>query len=173
MKSSVLVLAMASIALALTASAGNAPPTKVTDPEKAMRQVYDALEKEAQEVELPLSARLDALFKLDQKETGPDEVGRIDFVYFVNGQDSKVTDAVVTSRTVENSPDRRIVVVRFKNFDEEMENHYFWEKTRAGWVLDDVRFLDGKEGYTLSLVLKYGWDGPEELNDGETGVRSK
>jgi len=173
MTSSVLVPAIAGITLALTASAGNASPIKVADPEKAIRQVYAALEKEAQEVDLPLSSRLDGLFKLDEKETGPDEVGRIDFDYFVNGQDSKVTDAVVTSRTVENAPNRRIVVVRFKNFDEEMENHYFWEKTKVGWVLDDVRFLDGKEGYTLSLVLKYGWDGPEELNDGETGVQSK
>jgi len=173
MKSSVLVPAIAGITLALTASAGNAASIKVADPEKAMRQVYAALEKESQEIALPLSARLDGLFRLDQKETGPDDVGRIDFDYFVNGQDSKITDAVVTSRTVENAPDRRIVVVRFKNFDEEMENHYFWEKTRSGWVLDDVRFLDGKEGYTLSLVLKYGWDGPEELNDGETGVQSK
>jgi hypothetical protein len=173
MQSSVLVPAIAGITLALMASAGHASPIKVSDPEKAMRQVYAALEKDGKAIELPLSAQLDGLFKLDQRESTPDEVGRIDFDYFVNGQDSKITEPVVTSRTVENAPDRRIVVVRFKNFDEEMENHYFWEKTKAGWVLDDVRFLDGQEGYTLSLVLKYGWDGPEDLNDGETGVQSK
>jgi len=173
MKPSVLVPAVAGITFALTAFTGNASPIKVTDPEKAMRQVYAGLEKDAHDVELPLSARLDGLFKLDQKETGKDDVGRIDFDYFVNGQDSKITEPVVTSRSVENASNRRIIVVRFKNFDEEMENHYFWEKAKAGWVLDDVRFLDGKEGYTLSLVLKYGWDGPEELNDGETGILSK
>ncbi len=32
----------------------------------------------------------------------------------------------------------------------------------AGWVLDDVRHLGEKDGYTLSLVLKYGWDAAEE-----------
>jgi hypothetical protein len=173
MKTPVLMPVVAGVAFVMSVAASNAAPIKVTDPEKAMRQVYAALEKEAQEVELPLSARLDGLFKLDTRETGPDEVGRIDFDYFVNGQDSKITDSVVTSRTVENADSRRIIVVRFKNFGEEMENHYFWERTKAGWVLDDVRCLDGKEGYTLSLVLKYGWDGPEDLNDGEAADPQK
>lgn len=140
-------------------------PIKVSDPESAMKVVYTALERESREVELPLSARLAGLFALDQHETGKDEVGRIDFDYFVNGQDSKVSRSRVNIRTVENGPTRRIVVIRFKNFDQEMENHFFWEKSKSGWVLDDVRYLDGKEGYTLSLVLKYGWDGPEELNE--------
>lgn len=151
--------------LALSSIPSQARPLRVTDPEKAMKQVYATLEKEPTVVELPLTPHLNALFALDRKEAGKDEVGRIDFDYFVNGQDSKITDSVVTVRTVENSATRQIVVVRFKNFEEEMENHYFWEKTAAGWALDDVRYLDGKEGYTLSLVLKYGWDGPEDLND--------
>ncbi|MEQ1756134.1 MAG: hypothetical protein ABL973_18580 [Micropepsaceae bacterium] len=150
--------------MTLASSPTQAKPIKVSDPEVAMRAAYAALEKESQEVELPLSARLAGLFALDEHETGKDEVGRIDFDYFVNGQDSKVSRSKVSIRTVENGPARRIVVVRFKNFDQEMENHFFWEKAKTGWVLDDVRFLDGKEGYTLSLVLKYGWDGPEELN---------
>lgn len=150
--------------MTLASSPVQAKPINVSDPEAAMKAAYAALEKESQEVELPLSARLAGLFALDEHETGKDEVGRIDFDYFVNGQDSKVSRSKVNIRTVENGPARRIVVVRFRNFDQEMENHFFWEKAKSGWVLDDVRFLDGKEGYTLSLVLKYGWDGPEELN---------
>ena len=173
MTQSVLMPTAVGIAFIMTASLSQAAPIKVTDPEKAMRQVYAALEKEAQEIELPLSARLDGLFKLDTRETGKDEVGRIDFDYFVNGQDSQITESVVTSRTVENADSRRIIVVRFKNFGEAMENHYFWERTKTGWVLDDVRCLDGKEGYTLSLVLKYGWDGPEDLTDGEAADPQK
>lgn len=139
----------------------NARPVTVKDPAATMRAHYEAMSKDRFDMEMPMSARLNALFALDEREAGKDEIGRIDFDYFVNGQDSKISDVVVTERAVYNSTARKIVVVRFKNFDEAMENHFFWEKTRTGWVLDDVRHLDAKEGYTLSLILKYGWDGPE------------
>jgi hypothetical protein len=150
------------VLVAATASPGFAKAITVKDPASAMRTLYAGLEEDNFDIELPLSQRLKGLIALDRKETGRDEVGRIDFDYFINGQDSKITDVQVAERDVHNSSVRRIIVVRFKNFDEKMENHFFWEKATGGWVLDDVRYLDGKEGYTLSLVLKYGWDGPED-----------
>ena len=154
--------ALLTATILLAPATTSAKPVTVKDPASTMRALYDAMSKDRFDMELPLSARLNALFALDEREAGKDEVGRIDFDYFVNGQDSKISEAVVTERPVYNSAVRKIVVVRFKNFDEAMENHFFWEKTKAGWVLDDVRHLDEKEGYTLSLILKYGWDGPED-----------
>ena len=138
-----------------------AKPIKVTDPVAAMKGLYAKLEKDDYSTELPLSARLNALLALDSKEAHG-EVGRLDGDYFTNSQDAKIANVVVTSRDVENAPNRKIVVVRFKNLDKQMENHFFWEKTGAGWALDDVRYLDAKDGYTLSLMVKYGWDGPED-----------
>jgi hypothetical protein len=147
----------------LVASPAFAAPAKVADPTAAIRQVYQMLEKDnGYSVELPLSPRLKALMELDLKEAGPDEIGRLDFDYFVNGQDSQITHSTVTARSVDKAADRQLVVVTFHNFDAAMENHFFWEKINGEWMLDDVRSVDPKDGgWTLSLVLKYGWDGPE------------
>ncbi len=152
------------LSLALVAGltvAAEAKPLIVKDPLVAIQAVYAALEKDKFDTDVPLSPRLKALMALDTKETGKDEVGRIDFDYFINAQDAKVTKSAVTIRDVDNAPNRRIVVVRFMNFDKQMENHFFWEKTRTDWVLDDVRAISDDGGYVLSLVLKYGWDGTE------------
>ena len=98
------------------ADAAPAKPIKVTDPAAAMKALYAKLEKDDFSTELPLSARLNALMALDSKEA-KGEVGRLDGDYFINGQDSKVTNSVVSSREVDNAPGRKIVVVRFKNFE--------------------------------------------------------
>jgi hypothetical protein len=145
----------------VAAEAKPAKPAAVSDPAAAMKALYAKLEKDDYSTQLPLSARLDGLMALDSKEAHG-EVGRLDGDYFTNSQDAKISDVTVTSRDVENAHDRKVVVVKFKNLDKMMENHFFWEHTKAGWVLDDVRYIDEKEGYTLSLMLKYGWDGPEE-----------
>lgn len=144
------------IACLLSLSTAAAKPAAVTDPAAAMKALYAKLEKDDYSTKLPLSARLRALMALDKKEAGG-EVGRLDGDYFTNSQDAKISDVAVTSREVENAVTRKVVVVRFKNLDKTMENHFYWERTQAGWVLDDVRYLDSKDGYTLSLLLKYGW----------------
>ena len=152
------------IAVLLSTAAAEAKPSKpvaVSDPVAAMKTLYAKLEKDDFSTRLPLSARLTALMALDTREANG-EVGRLDGDYFTNSKDAKISSVVVASRDVENAPGRKVVVVRFKNLDKAMENHFFWERTKAGWVLDDMRYLDEKEGYTLSLMLKYGWDGPEE-----------
>ena len=159
------VTAAASSLLLLAAAHANTP---VADPLAATKALYAQIEKDNFDGDLPFSARLKALEALDAKETPKDEVGRIDGDIYVNAQDMKVTNVVVTSRSVENAPNRKIVVVRFKNYDEQEEMHLFWEKTKAGWVVDDIRAL-GDNGWTLSLMLKYGWDGAEELEKKASG----
>jgi hypothetical protein len=161
------VIKQASVACAvvlLAAASTHAKTLKVKDPVSATKELYAALEKDFDKAndDLPMSARLQALEALDQKEAHG-EVGRLDGNIYVNGQDAKISNVQITSRAVENAKDRMIVVVRFKNFDRQEELHFFWEKSKSGWVVDDLRTLDKDGGSTLSLMYKYGWDGPEAL----------
>jgi hypothetical protein len=154
-------ISVVGVACVLSIGAAEAKLAAVSDPVAATKALYAKLEKDDYSTKLPLSVRLDALMALDTREA-KGEVGRLDGDYFTNSQDAKISNVVVTSRDVENAPGRKVVAVRFKNLDKAMENHFYWERTNAGWVLDDVRYLNEKDGYTLSLMLKYGWDGPEE-----------
>lgn len=165
-KSSVIRITTAVIAAALATVGAHAKTLKVKDPVSATKELYALLEKDYDnaDVDLPMSARLNALAALDTKEAHG-EVGRLDGNIYVNGQDAKISNVQITSRDVENAKNRIIVVARFKNFDAQEEIHYFWEKTKSGWVVDDLRTLDKDGGSTLSLVYKYGWDGPESLNE--------
>ena len=158
-----LATAAACIVLLTTTVAG-AKTLAVKDPVSATKELYAAIEKDFDKAtdDLPMSARLNALEALDQKEAHG-EVGRLDGNIYVNAQDAKISNVQITSRTVENAKERMIVVVRFKNFDDQQEIHFFWEKSKSGWVVDDVRALGPDGGSTLSLMLKYGWDGPEAL----------
>jgi len=148
------------ILLLATAAAGpaNAKSDAITDPEAAIRACYEALQQDRYGCaeSLPHSARLDALFALDAKEAGG-EIGRLDGDYFINGQDGKITGSSVASFPVQGAPERRIVRVRFRNFEQLMENLFYWERDRTGrWRLDDV-WSGGPDGFLLSIALKYGW----------------
>jgi hypothetical protein len=103
--------------------------------------------------------RLAALFALDTKEAGG-EVGRMDFDFWSNAQDWQLGAVKVSGVPVEGAKDREVVIARFKNFGKPQEIHFYFEKTAAGWKLDDARSLMGEQ-WTLSLILKYGWDGKD------------
>jgi len=103
--------------------------------------------------------RLAALFALDTKEAGG-EVGRIDFDFWSNAQDWDLSGVKVTGQPVEGAKDREVVIARFRNFRKPQEIHFYFEKAAAGWKLDDARSLVGEQ-WTLSLILKYGWDGKD------------
>jgi hypothetical protein len=64
----------------------------------------------------------------------------------------------VTSVSVEGATGRRVVIAKFRNFQTPNEIHFYFVKTKTGWLLDDARSMTG-ETWTLSLILKYGWDG--------------
>ena len=137
----------------------------ISDPEAAMRAFYTALEKETPAPAIPWSARMEALFALDLKEAqaAGDEIGRVDFDYFINGQDGQIAKSVVTAHAVDGAPGRRIVVVRFENFDMPQENHFYWQRDAAGaWTLDDVRSFGEDGGFVLSHLLQYGADPAEK-----------
>src|SRR5215472_532382 len=143
-----------SLALPLTAHAA----TRIDDPEKFVRGVYAQFEKQHDyhEPDDVYSDRLKSLFALDSKEAGG-EVGRIDFDPWTNSQDFVIRSVHVYSQATENAPSRRIVRATFKNIGTAEDIRFYFEQTKEGWKLDDMRSV-GKESWTLSLILKYGWD---------------
>ena len=132
--------------------------TRIDDPEKFVRAVYGQFEKQHDyhEPDDIYSDRLKGLFALDSKEAGG-EVGRLDFDPWINAQDWQIKNVKVTSEPVELAPSRRTVKATFKNIDRPEDIRFYFERTKDGWKIDDVRSA-GKESWTLSLILKYGWD---------------
>ena len=135
-----------------------AKTTTISDPVRFVTSVYDKLAKDdafspSDDIYTP---RLAALFALDRREAG-DGVGRIDFDFWTNAQDWKISGLKVASSPVEGSKARRIVVAKFNNVTRPTEIHFYFESTKQGWLLDDARSTVG-ERWTLSLILKYGFD---------------
>jgi hypothetical protein len=146
-------LSCAAIAAVSTADAA----TKIDDPAKFVKTVYATTVGKKPEPDDIYTPRLDALFKLDTKEAHG-EVGRIDFDFWMNGQDGTVSGVTISKIPVENTTSRQIIVAKFKNEQTPNEIHFYFEKTAAGWKLDDVRSVIN-DPWVLSLMLKYGWDG--------------
>lgn len=133
--------------------------TTIDDPVVFVKAVYDKLSSDSDYAapEDIYSPRLAALVALEKKEAGG-EVGRMDFDFWTNAQDWQISDVDVSAQPVEGAKDREIVVAKFKNTDRKEEIHFYFEKLSwAGWRLDDVRSFSG-DGWTLSLILKYGFD---------------
>jgi hypothetical protein len=141
--------------------AGAAPTPRIDDPAKFVADVYTHIVAGSHSYAPPddvYTPRLAALFALDTKEAGG-EVGRLDFDPWTNAQDYDVKSVKISTRAVESGPTRRIVVAQFNNIGRPEEIHFYFEETRDGWKLDDIRSVGG-EKWTLSLILKYGWDDP-------------
>ena len=132
--------------------------TKIDDPTKFVRATYEKLATDQNYAppEDIYTPRLAGLFALEKKEAGG-EVGRMDFEFWTNAQDWSLKDLKVTGEPVEGAMDREIVTAKFKNTDRNEEIHFYFEKTKTGWQLDDARSLT-QDGWTLSIILKYGWD---------------
>lgn len=136
--------------------------TKIADPVQFVAMLYAKMA--AATVEKPYVApedvytpRLAALFALAKREAHG-EVGRIDFDFWSNAQDWQLSEVNVTSVPVEGAANRRVVIAKFRNFQTPNEIHFYFVKTGKDWLLDDARSMTG-ETWTLSLILKYGWDG--------------
>jgi hypothetical protein len=132
--------------------------TKIDDPAKFVSSVYAKMAKSTdysapEDIYTP---RLQSLFAIERKDSGG-EVGRLDFDFWTNSQDWELKDIKVKEEPVELAKDREIVTAKFKNIGRPEEIHFYFEKTAAGWKLDDVRSA-GHDAWVLSLILKYGWD---------------
>ena len=119
--------------------------------------VYDRLSKDQDynDPDALYTPRLAALWKDMRKDAGG-EVGRIDVFPWTNSQDWTLSDLSMTSEVVDGREDRMIVTVTFRNGDRPEVIRTYWEKAGERWRLDDMQ-AQGKDGWTLSVILKYGW----------------
>jgi hypothetical protein len=145
---------------ALFSTAANAA-TRIDDPVKFVRSVYDGFVKDPNHYDEPkeyyYTLRLKALWANERHDAG-DEEGRIDFDPWVDAQACDIkTPATVTSMDVDSHKDRLVVIAQFTNIGQKENIHFYFERTAAGWLLDDMRSLRGT-GWTLSTILKYGED---------------
>lgn len=138
-------------------AAGEKAVAVINDPVAFVKGVYTHWSTSKPEPEGIFTARLTALQALDEKEAHG-EVGRgNDFSYWCNCQDGEIKKSVVTGRNVENTKVRKVVDVKYEIDGKKQEEFFYFEQTKDGWKLDDVR-MAGKDGWTLSLIYKFGWD---------------
>lgn len=153
------LLAAAALSAGPAAQAAAPAPRAITDPQAFVTGVYKRLAADpnyAPPTDI-YTPRLKALWA-DMTRDARGEVGRVDFEFWTNAQDWALKGVVVTSKPVEGNAGRRVVIARFTNSGAPEEIRFYFERTAAGWRLDDARSV-GKDGWTLSLILKYGWDG--------------
>jgi hypothetical protein len=135
--------------------------TKIDDPEKFIRGVYANFVKDPNNYTEPgdaYSPRIAQLFAADSADgTKGGGVGRLDWDAWVNGQATSIKDVTVTSRKDEFRDDRRVVQVTMTSFDKPAKVYFYFERVAGRWLIDDIRW-PGPDGWTLSLVLKYGSD---------------
>lgn len=150
------------IAALLAVSPVAAAAQSLTDePEVYVASVYDRLAKD-QDFEAPdalYTPRLRAAWK-DMETDAGGEVGRVDFFYWTNSQDWALSDVSLSGDPVDQNADRRIVTARFRNMDRREVIVFYWQKIDGRWRLDDVESR-GKDAWTLSVILKYGFAGED------------
>ncbi len=147
-------IAFAAVALAMFPAQA---ATTVEDPVKFVEGVYNKLAtlKDYREPDDIYTPHLSRLFALEKKDAGG-EVGRMDFDFWTNAQDWKLSGVSVKGFAVEGSKSREIVVAKFKNGERKETIRFYFEQRDEGWKLDDVSSA-GADPWTLSLILKYGW----------------
>jgi hypothetical protein len=96
------------------------------------------------------TARLAKLFREDKRKAKV-EVGCLDFDFWVNAQDWKITDLTITSR--DESQERKAVIAKFKNIGEPQEIHFDFRLIAGRWLLDDVHSVLAPQ-WTLSGILQ-------------------
>lgn len=94
--------------------------------------------------------RLEKLLREDKRKS-KGEVGCVDFVFWLNAQDWKITNLTIT--TSDQGPDRQTVITKFRNSGEPQEMHFDFRRTSGRWLLDDARSLSAPP-WTLSELLK-------------------
>src|SRR5262245_39409793 len=103
-----------------------AAATRIDDPKIFVTEVYRryAAAKSASSYTPPddiYTARLDKLMR-DDKRRAKGDVGCLDFDFWVNGEDWKITNLTVTS--TDEGQDRKTVIAKFRNTGEPSELHF-------------------------------------------------
>jgi len=144
--------------IALTAFPA-AAATRIDDPVAFLRTAYAKWTAgERYEVgEDIYTERLAALVALDRKEANGEVPRADDFDFWCNCQDGDIKNVTVKGWSVYGAvPDRQVVEAKFLLEGKRQDILFYFEKTNAGWKLDDVQSL-GADAWTLSVICKYGW----------------
>lgn len=150
------------IAALLAISPVTAAAQSLTDePEVYVASVYDRLRRNQpyQTPDALYTPRLQALWADMQKDAG-DEVGRVNFDFWINAQDAELSGFSFAGEPVLGNDARKIVIARFRNMDRDEVIAFYWEKIDGRWRLDDVESR-GADPWTLSVILKYGLVGAD------------
>jgi hypothetical protein len=130
--------------------------TRIDDPKTFVSEVFrrliasQAKDRTYEPPEDIYTARLAKLIR-DDRRKAHGEVGCLDFVFWVNGQDWVITDLAVTS--TDEGEDRKTVIAKFRNTGDPQEIHFDFRRVAGRWLLDDAHSLMA-EKWTLSQILK-------------------
>jgi hypothetical protein len=147
-------------AIAATPAAAPADGRGVDDPRAFVEQRYAAYRNEPSSApEWPAFAysdRLKALFDAYDawQRQHQDEVGSLDFDWWINAQDWELSPATVTE--TQQDADHRTETARFTNAGRQEELRFLFVRQGARWYLDDAvqGSGHGDDGWTLSELVR-------------------
>jgi hypothetical protein len=134
----------------------------VDDPRAFVARMYDAYVHAGEDQPPPdpayaYSPRLAALFAAYQRWQGahPDTVGALDFDWWTNAQDWRISQVSVIARA-DDGPGRQTVTARFRNVDRAESIRFEFLLIGGRWFLDDAVAGSGRgdDGWTLSALLR-------------------
>jgi hypothetical protein len=128
--------------------------TQIPDPAKFVSDVYARFVasdsyRAPEDIYTP---RLKALLENDKRQANG-EVGCIEFDFWVNGQDWKLSNVRVTGQDVPNRPNGKLVIATFVSIGQREEIHFDFLRVGGRWLLDDVHSVKDPR-WTLSELLK-------------------
>ena len=146
-----LALAILSFSCTLTLSAA----TRIDDPKAFVSDVYRRLSathpsdsySPPDDIYTP---RLAKLFR-DDRRKAHGEVGCLEILFWVNGQDYVIKNLAITS--ADQGPDHKTVTAKFANIDRNEEIRFDFVRTGQRWLLDEVH-SSAATPWTLSEILK-------------------
>jgi len=143
-------------AISLSSVFSLAAATRIDDPANFVTEVYRhyvAAQSGAHSYNPPddiYTARLAKLIR-DDRQRSKGEEGCLDFDFWVNGQDWKITNLNITSASA--GLDRKTVIAKFRNTGERQEIRFDFRREAGRWLLDDVHSAAAPP-WTLSEILK-------------------
>lgn len=130
--------------------------TRIDDPKAFVTEVYRryvAAQSSHADYTAPediYTARLAKLIR-DDRRKAKGEVGCLDFDFWADGQDWRISNVVVTS--ADDGPDRKTVIAKFHNIDKTEDIRFDFRREAGRWLLDDVHSMTEPK-WTLSETLK-------------------
>lgn len=143
------------VALSVAFVSGAAYAGDFADPVKLLEAIYDqyAPSREFPDDDLitaQQSQRLNALYDADAREAG-DEIGRIDFDPYVNGQDYEIKRLKIDKPLYAGG--KAIVHVTFENFGDAQDLGIALVKEGEAWKVDNI-WAGGEYPFDLLDILQ-------------------